>query len=360
MTRILVVNGFKRSSGADKIVASFARKIDGQDFEPLLVRCAEKLSGNSWMPIRFMKFWFGELVLFFRLSRLIRRSRIGMIEVHSFSECLRMLAVSFIHKKPLIWVVQEWMPLRRLPRFFFMILSKFVFRFLAVSRYVARDIRILGVPRHKIQAVTIGVPVSTRDEFDRNAFKKVLAVSREEFAIALVIKGRNRYVFESLKQALQLVFMQFEHVKIFLFSSSNKDFNSKLQIIEPGRGISEVLKGMDILVQVGLHEPFPIEILEAMAAGVAVVANRSGAIPEVVENRRTGILVPPQDARSLAKAVTELLSDAPLREQMGREGKKRVAQHFRVEDQFKTMNVICQQAKSRTVHENPSHQRKSE
>ena len=359
MSRILIINGFKRLSSGDVIAQSFARKFGDSELDPIVVR-SERPSRESWNLIRSISYIFGEFVLFFRLSRIIRRNRVSMIQVHSFLDCLRVIPVSFLNKKPLVWVVQEWLPLRRLPRFFFAFLSKFVFRFLAVSRYVARDIRILGVPRYKIQQVPVGVFASDRDEFDRAAFKKVLGVSRDELAVALVVKGVNRHIFESLKQAIQLVFMQFEHVKIFIFSDGEKELHPKIQIIASERNVAEVLKGADILVHLGVREPFPLEIVEAMAAGVAVVANRSGAIPEIVIDRRTGLIVPPQDARSLAKAITELLSDAPLREQMGREGRKQVLQHFKVEDQLRIMNSVCQQAKSRSLHENPSHQRKSE
>ncbi|MEM3431435.1 MAG: glycosyltransferase [Candidatus Aenigmatarchaeota archaeon] len=64
--------------------------------------------------------------------------------------------------------------------------------------------------------------------------------------------------------------------------------------------------------------------LEAMASGVPVVSTLSGAIPEVVENGKTGILVPPGDLKSLENAIEELIQSEKKREEFGKAGRVRV------------------------------------
>jgi glycosyltransferase involved in cell wall biosynthesis len=76
------------------------------------------------------------------------------------------------------------------------------------------------------------------------------------------------------------------------------------------------------------HEPFGIPIIEAMAAGLPVVATRSGAIPEIVVDGQTGILVERGNVRQLGAAIAKLLSDPAMRARMGRAGRERVAQLF--------------------------------
>jgi glycosyltransferase involved in cell wall biosynthesis len=71
----------------------------------------------------------------------------------------------------------------------------------------------------------------------------------------------------------------------------------------------------------------PYAVLEAMVAGVPVVATRTGAIPEMVTDGVTGLLVEPDDA-ALAAALDRLLADAALRDRMGAAGRERALTCF--------------------------------
>ena len=75
-------------------------------------------------------------------------------------------------------------------------------------------------------------------------------------------------------------------------------------------------------------EGFGIPPVEAMAAGVPVVATRSGAIPEMVKNNQTGFLVSKNDPRALAEKILGLLHDEDMRMTMGRAARQWVHQNF--------------------------------
>ncbi len=75
-------------------------------------------------------------------------------------------------------------------------------------------------------------------------------------------------------------------------------------------------------------EGFGIPPVEAMAAGVPVVASRSGAVVETVRDGETGFLVPKNDPRALAEGILKLLKDDSLADQMGRNGRTRALKHF--------------------------------
>lgn len=75
-------------------------------------------------------------------------------------------------------------------------------------------------------------------------------------------------------------------------------------------------------------EAFGLTVVEAMAAGVAVVATRVGGIPELIEGSGSGLLVPPGDPGALATAIGKLLDDPGRRAEMGRRGREIASERF--------------------------------
>jgi glycosyltransferase involved in cell wall biosynthesis len=84
----------------------------------------------------------------------------------------------------------------------------------------------------------------------------------------------------------------------------------------------------EVFVSPSLYEGFGLPAAEAMACGAAVVATTAGAFPEVIEDGKSGLLVPPRDAEALAGAIDRLLSEWVLRRRLGREARQRIADHF--------------------------------
>jgi len=83
-----------------------------------------------------------------------------------------------------------------------------------------------------------------------------------------------------------------------------------------------------VLAEDGDRDGIPNVLLEAMAMHVPVVSTRFSGIPEVVEDGRTGLLVPPRNTEALADALARLLDDPGLRARLGWEGRKRVEERF--------------------------------
>jgi len=81
--------------------------------------------------------------------------------------------------------------------------------------------------------------------------------------------------------------------------------------------VPELLRELDIVALPSLQEGTPIALLEAMGAGRAVVASGVGGVKDVVEQGRTGLIVPPTDVPALADAIAHLLDHSPERLQMG-------------------------------------------
>lgn len=91
---------------------------------------------------------------------------------------------------------------------------------------------------------------------------------------------------------------------------------------------AKYIKAFDIFVLPSLKEGLPYTILEAMNAGVPVVASSVGGIPDLIEHEKSGLLTISKNPSSIAEALGKLASDEKMRRQFSRESKKRALEKF--------------------------------
>jgi len=116
-----------------------------------------------------------------------------------------------------------------------------------------------------------------------------------------------------------------EHLQVLV-----KDIHSEERIVFLGDIHNSVIPRYYSLaclaVFSSIDESFSISVGEALACGVPTVATAVGGIPELVGD--AGTLVPPRDEEALARAMETLISDASLREELGRKGRRRIEENF--------------------------------
>ena len=94
------------------------------------------------------------------------------------------------------------------------------------------------------------------------------------------------------------------------------------------RDIHDVMSAMDIFVLPSLNEGLPMAVLEAMALAKPVVVSRVGGLPEVIQQGKSGLLVPPGDVDALAAACLAVASDRDWAARMATEAKRTVEEEF--------------------------------
>jgi len=104
--------------------------------------------------------------------------------------------------------------------------------------------------------------------------------------------------------------------------------------------IPDLLRASDLFVHPSHEEGFSNAILEAMAAGRAVVAGDVGGNPEAVKDGETGVLVPRGDSESLARAILGRLSDRDGTKEMGDSGRRRAGEHFSLDRMVREMEAL--------------------
>ncbi len=106
----------------------------------------------------------------------------------------------------------------------------------------------------------------------------------------------------------------------------------------------EWLRCMDVFIMPSLSEGLPLSLLEAMAAGVPVVASEVGGIPEVVRDEESGLLVPPADPAALARKIIGLLENRHLAGEIAEGGKRRVREHFSLDCMVRNYVALYEEA----------------
>jgi len=108
----------------------------------------------------------------------------------------------------------------------------------------------------------------------------------------------------------------------------------------------EVFRDADIFMLPSHHEGLPISVIEAMAAGLPVIATRVGGIPDLIDNSKSGILVNSKTPLDLANAMITLIDNEQLRNSYGLEGRKKASENHDVENYVERLvsfyqEVIC-------------------
>jgi len=208
-------------------------------------------------------------------------------------------------------------------------------RVIAVSRHEASQLVALGVDGERVRVIPNGVDVR---EFARSP----LAQAHDTAIVGLFV-GRidpDQKGLDTLVRAVALLPAS-PRLQIRLVGE-DWGGTDRLRFLAQRLGVADRLTFVgklsrpDLLreyaraqffVLPSIFEPFGIVLLEAMAAGLPVVASRVGGIPEIVQEGRTGLLVDPGNPGALAEALRLLLRDEVRRKSMGRDARERVTRY---------------------------------
>ena len=118
--------------------------------------------------------------------------------------------------------------------------------------------------------------------------------------------------------------------------------------------VGRILNHIDIFTLPSFGEGFGLVLLEAMVCSKPVVASNVLSIPEIVQQRETGLLVPARDVSALAEALRTLLANPELRDRFGKAGYQRVKREFTVEQMVRKTAAVYQEASRLSVPIQPS------
>ncbi len=113
--------------------------------------------------------------------------------------------------------------------------------------------------------------------------------------------------------------------------AAERGLSGRVSFLGSRRDLGDLLAAMDIFVLPSLWEGLPLSMVLAMGAGLPVVSTSVAGIPEVVQDGRTGLLVPPGDSTALAGALAQLVRSADQRQRLGAAAHEYVLPRFGVD-----------------------------
>ena len=213
--------------------------------------------------------------------------------------------------------------------------------FVAVSAAVADSIaRRFGVRRSRIATIPNGIDVDRYPtDGDRDGLRASLGIGSADTVVVSVAKLYRQKGHLVLVEAMGRLMAERGTVHLVLAGDGPERPAVERAALATGHGerihllgergdVGALLAASDVFVLASLWEGLPMALLEAMASRLPVVATTVAGSSQVIEDRRSGLLVPPGDPVALATAIGELCDDPLLAEALRVGGRDRVVRAF--------------------------------
>jgi glycosyltransferase involved in cell wall biosynthesis len=216
---------------------------------------------------------------------------------------------------------------------------------ICVSRTVLEFSKVrIGLPASKLIQINNGIDFDAIDfSLDQVQARTQYGLPSTGFLIGAIGRPRPVKGYDVLLNAFaNLVTLEPDLLLLFVgdgpdrkkleFKAQQLNLPPRVRFMGDQSEIHKLLPALNILVSSSFHEGMSNVILEAMAAGLPVVATAVGGTPEVVVDGETGLLVPPGDPEALSQAILKLIQNPKMRKKMGLAGRERVKKHFTIQE----------------------------
>ncbi|MFB3787348.1 MAG: glycosyltransferase [bacterium] len=350
--RVLLLTTDSKICGTERMILSLLRRLDHGRFTPFLatmkgpgdlVEAAARLGLEALNLEMDRGFWQGLR----RWDRILRDFQPQVI--HAFLHHANLLArftrllrrdVRVIAGIRTVYTAAAYGPLYGLSERLTHPLDDF---FVANSEAGRRSLQDnMGLPERKLVVIHNGLEL-LEEEMDsariRREIQTEFGLTGSHLVVGIVAQLRPPKRHDLLLQAAQDLRERFPYLRLLIVGEGEMEAALQEQARQAGledrviftgyrNDARRLLRGLDLFALPSEVEGEPVSILEAMAAGLPVVAARTGGIPEMVAHGGTGLLHAPGSRKGLRDALAELLAAPEKRQTMGAAGRERVALLF--------------------------------
>jgi glycosyltransferase involved in cell wall biosynthesis len=278
------------------------------------------------------------------LLRLLRDEQVDVVHAHMFGSNVAGAVLGRLARVPVIVShEQTWnyegRPMRRfLDR---ELIARYSDAFIAVSSEDRRRmIEIERIDPAKITMIPNAVP-RTEPSGDGDPRAK-LGIASDAPVVGLVAMMRPQKALDVLLEATALLSPRFPGLRTVIIGGGKMRPRLEQRIGELGIGenmvlpgqrddVSELVPAFDVATLCSDYEGTPLALMEYMDAARPIVATRVGGVPDLVDDGREAVLVPPRDPKALAAAIGDLLTDREKARRLGEQARERLRNEFEIE-----------------------------
>ena len=355
MKRILHTIDTTGPGGAETVFLNLVAGLDASRYEPTVV-----IRGPGYVQNELRRRGIEPLVVEAKgsfnlrslreLMRIVRQRRIDLIQSHLLGANVYCSLAGLATGRPVVATFHgavDFSERERFRRAKFAIINRGADRIVFVSEHLRRQAEALSpLDPRKARVVYNGVDIDRFRARERDpGFRDELGIPAGTFLIGAIGNLRAPKGYDVLIRAAARMRQRGEDVRFVIVGDTTKGgLHQELLALCKELGVNEVvtfagfqsdvsriLASLDLFVLSSLSEGFSIAAVEAMAAGVPVVATRSGGPEEIIEHGVDGLLVEPGSEEALAEALTALHADEPTRERLVAAAKNRVATRFSIQ-----------------------------
>jgi glycosyltransferase involved in cell wall biosynthesis len=288
--------------------------------------------------------------LIFRLAKMMRDDRVEMVHVHNWSTSLYGIAGAHLAgvKRVIYGVGGRDQPQGASvkQKAIMRVLAPYVDRLTTVCDFLAREVaNEWGVSPLRVEVIRSGIELSRFDAAgSREEARRRLEVPDDAIVIGALTALRPVKRVDDLIAAAGRAAQEDPRIHVVLVGNIHENSADTIRGWAVNAGLGDririkgrvedpenLLPGIDIYVNCSIFEGSSNAIMEAMAAGLPVVATRVGGTPELARHEDTALLVEPSNVDQLASALARLTADGDLRLRLGAKARKEAHERFGVD-----------------------------
>ena len=354
MIRVAIVIDSLRIGGAQRLVASFASNGSAHGIAPTIITFQQDSADVILEPIRavgveVITMPATSLFTYQRLQRLtdfFQREKIDIVQTHLFySNILGSIAahragipaIATLHSV----ATRKGLKGRLLQQIEKYCLERYATRILAVGNMVA-EAHADRYGTHRLEVIPNGIPQPEPIHgHERERLRHEITGNGSKSIIVTVGRFAHAKGYEDMIEAFSLLHKKDLNPVLLMVGTGGtvdtikariEDFDLSNSVVLAGErtDVPQLLASSDVYASSSHREGLPLAVLEAMMAGLPVVATSVGDIPSVVTDE-TGLIVPPHEPEMLAAALEDLLKNPEKREAMGKAAQKRALNEYSVD-----------------------------